>query len=172
MKWSRKFLIILSFVALVMLPGGRAWAEYPDYLKGDKNYILCGGHMGRGWYVDKASLMVQQDNAPNYLIAVEVVEVDNADRGNTAIANKNKCRYSYDGAKNKMYSFWEDEWHYIEPVGCMAQTGHEFSGEMAFYLAFHKKFYGGKKWLDATTGEYAWPNFGEELYTRVDRARD
>ena len=29
---------------------------YPDYLGGDRNLLLSGGHMGIGWYVDKSSL--------------------------------------------------------------------------------------------------------------------
>ncbi len=126
--------------------------------------------MGCGWYLDKSSLKVLQAGNGNALLTVRVVEVTDADRGSSAVTGKNDCRYSYNEKKMRMYSFWDQQWHYVEPVGCMAQTGHEFSGELAYYIAFHKKFYGGRKWLDPYTGKYASPNFGAELYDRADAA--
>ena len=170
MKLSKKIILIISCFLLLAIKNNLAFAQYPDYLKGNRNYILSGGHMGQGWYLDRTTLKVLQNNPPHYLITVDVVEVANADRGNTEITCRNNCRYSYDETRNKMFSYWQGTWHYVEPVGSMAQTGHEFSGEMAFYLATGKKFYGGKKWWDPYTGKYAATNFGKELYIRADRA--
>ncbi len=156
---------------LTVLPSSMAFAEYPTYLKGNRSYILCGGHMGVGWYLDKSSLVVKESNAPHYLIAVDVVEVANADRDQTRITHRNNLRYSYEWDQRKMYRFLDGKWYYIPPVGSMAQTGHEFSGEMAFYIAFNKKFYGGRKWWDPYTNRFASTNFGEGIYTAVDRGR-
>lgn len=171
MKLKKQIFLLVSCCVFLFIGSSIARAEYPNYLQGNRNYLLCGGHMGCGWYLDKTSLVVQQANHPNYLLTVDVVEVANADRGNTTITSRNNCRYSYDEKQKKMYSFWDDKWHYVEPVGSMAQTGHEFSGEMAFYIAFHKKFYGGRKWWDPYTNKYESPNFSEVLYARVDRAQ-
>ena len=172
MKFSKKLFVVISCLMLLLtIRSNSVSAQYPDYLKGNRNYILCGGHMGQGWYLDKTSLVVKQNNPPHYIITVDVLEVANADRGKTDITYRNNCRFSYDGAKKKMYSYWQNAWHYVEPVGSMAQTGHEFSGEMAYYLVTGEKFYGGKKWWDPYTEKYESTNFGHELYDRVDRGK-
>lgn len=148
-----------------------AFADYPDYLNGDRNYILAGGHMGYGWYLDKGSLAVESYNPPNYIITVDVVTVEDANKGNTAIYSRKTMRYGYDWNNRKMYSFWNNQWHYIPPVGSLAETGHQFSGEMAFYIAYNMKFYGGKKWLNHNNGRYESPNFSDDIYLLVDGSK-
>ena len=69
-----------------------------------------------------------------------------------------------------MYQMHDDTWHYIKPVGSFGETGHYFAGEMAFYIAYHMKFYGGQKWFNPTTNKYESTNFGDKLYVLVDGA--
>lgn len=126
--------------------------------------------MGDGFYLDKSSLVIQKNKPPVYRIAVNVLIVPQMDRGNTTSFTVEKRYYLYQWDVRKMYVFTErdNSWHYIYPCGSMAQTGHEFSGEMAFYLAFHKKFYGGRKWWDEKDKQYRKTNFGDKLYARAD----
>ena len=143
---------------------------YPDYLGGDRNLLLSGGHMGIGWYVDKSSLVVQQYQPPVYRIAVNVLTVDDADRGNTTPSSVKTEEFLYNWDTRRMYQWWGEKsaWNYVRPVGCLAETGHHFAGEMAFYIAYHMKFYGGRKWRDPHTGKDEWPNFSDHLYAVVD----
>lgn len=41
-----------------------AFANYPTYLNGNRDLILCDGHMGVAWYVDRTSLVVQKYEPP------------------------------------------------------------------------------------------------------------
>ena len=166
----KRIVISLSFI-ICLLFSNIVYATYTDYLNGDKNLILSGGHMGVAWYLDKSSLVVQEYNPPIYRIAVNVLTVYNADKGNTSIDKVTTRYFKYDLNTKKMYSLYDNTWHSIAPVGCMAATGHEFSGEMAFYIAYNMKFYGGKKWLNPLSGSYDSPNFSDSLYKRVDNAK-
>ena len=53
----------------------------------------------------------------------------------------------------------------------MAETGHYFTGEMAFYLAYKMKFYGGRQWWSARENRYMSVNFSDNIYTSIDNAR-
>ncbi len=55
---QRTLSVLIGLV--VLLTASAAFAEYPKYLGGDRNYILCDGHMGVGFYVDRSSLNVQK----------------------------------------------------------------------------------------------------------------
>ena len=162
----RLVLLLIIFIGV----SNYAHAEYPVYLRGDTNFILCGGHMGYGEYVDKSSLVVQEYNPPIYRIAVNVLTVKDADRGKTAVSSIKTQYYKYDWDNRRMYVIWpsDNKYHYISPVGSMAETGHFFAGEMAFYIAYHMKFYGGQKWYHPKSGEYLSVNWGNSLYERVD----
>lgn len=168
--FMKRILTMMLFVVCCFLCS-TAWASgYPDYLNGDRNFLLCGGHMGVGWYVDKSSLVVQQYNPPVYQLAVNVLIVEDADRGNTVPSRMETKEYLYNWDERTMYCWWDEKsaWQYIRPVGCMAETGHFFAGEMAFYIAYRMKFYGGRKWYDSHTGNYESPNFSDHLYAVVD----
>ena len=172
---KRKVLIFLAmYMILILSTINVAFADYPTYLWGDKNYILCGAHMGYACYIDKSSLVVEEYNPPTYRLAINVIGVEDADRGNTTPSNKvitSHFLYNYD--TKKMYTLWpnDNKWHYIAPVGSMAETGHYFTGEMAFYLAYKMKFYGGRQWWSARENRYMSVNFSDKLYTSIDDAR-
>ena len=120
-------------------------SPYPDHLNGDPNYILCDGHMGVAWYVDRSSLNVQKYAPPQYIIAVNVVTVPDADKGSTAISQVKTYRFFYNSDLVRMYvdRNLNDNWSYLDPNGSWAQTGIIMpTGEIAFALAYNYKFYG------------------------------
>ena len=148
--------LIISFISVFMLMISTAFASpYPDHLNGDPNYILCDGHMGVAWYVDRSSLNVQKYAPPQYIIAVNVVTIPDADKGSTAISQVKTYRFFYNSDLVRMYldRNLNDDWSYIDPNGSWAQTGIIMpTGEIAFALAYNYKFYG---------------NFGDEFYNRI-----
>ena len=118
---------------------------YPKYLGGDTNFILVDGHMGTAWYVDKSSLNVQMYEPPQYIIAINVCTVNNADRGNTEISNVQTMRFLYNYDLRRMYidrHTGSDDWRYLNPRGSWAETGVSMpAGEKAFELAYGIEFY-------------------------------
>lgn len=53
----------MLIVILILLCGTCfAEGEYPDYLNGDINYPLVYGHMGMGFYLDKSSITIKENN--------------------------------------------------------------------------------------------------------------
>ncbi len=166
----KRLICMVLFVGALVLTGAAeaGYGGYSDYLGGDRNLLFCGGHMGYGWYVDKSSLVVQEYNPPTYRIAVNVLTVPDADRGNTTSYSVTTRYYMYQWDARKIYVLNGNSWSYIPPIGSLAETGHEFSYEMAFYIAYHMKFYGGQKWRNPRTGQYESPNFSDALYAVVD----
>lgn len=145
-------------------------AQISDYLDEDRNFLLSGYHAGTAWYVDKNSVEILQ-NTPDYQIAVTILTAryDFHSGEIQEVVNKNTAYYSYDTENMKMYVRRNEKWHYLPPVGSLAETGNDASGEMAFYIAYGEKFYGGRKWRDSD-GEMKSPNFGEEIYTRIEES--
>ena len=91
----RRVLSMVLFVLCLSFAQAAAAAAYPDYLGDDRNYLLCGGHMGVGYYVDKSSLVVQKYAPPTYRIAVNVLAVEDADNGNTEPYRVDTRQYLY-----------------------------------------------------------------------------
>lgn len=164
-------IILLSILCIPQNVG--AEGGYPKYLNGNRHLIICGGHMGYGAYIDTTSLVVEEYNPPIYKLAINVLTVKDADRGNTTVDSMVTTHFMYNWDSKRMYQTWQsdDRWHYIAPVGDMAETGHYFAGEMAFYLAYSMKFYGGREWYHERTRTYLKPNFSDDIYTLVDGAR-
>lgn len=137
----RKIISILTMVC-IMAFSAVAFANYPTHLGGDRNFILCDGYMGTGWYVDRSSLSVQEYAPPEYIIAINVVTVHDADRGNTVINGVKTNRFLYDYDSKRMYVDNDGSWRYLNPNGSWAETGISMpAGELAFALAYNMKFY-------------------------------
>ena len=68
-----KRIAVLFLGLFVFAASSVAFANYPTYLNGNRDLILCDGHMGMGYYVDRTSLVVQKYEPPQYIIAVNVV---------------------------------------------------------------------------------------------------
>lgn len=133
-----------------------AFANYPTHLYGDKNFILCDGRSA--WYVDRSSLNVQKYEPPQYIIAVNVVRVDNADRRSTEIKNVHTYRFFYNSDLGQMYADFNnnDNWRYLNPQGSWAETGISMpAGEIAFALAYNYKFYGDRAY------------YSDDFYNRI-----
>lgn len=141
-KWFALFVMMCTF--LISSAVG-AYTHYPEHLNGDSNFILCDGHMGVAWYVDRSSLVVEKYDPPQYIIDVNVCTVQDADRGNTAISYVRTRRYFYNWDLRKMYADKDgtSDWYYLDPHGNWASTGVVMpAGEIAFALAYNLKFYG------------------------------
>lgn len=141
----KTFVSVLVGLFTVML-GSIAFA-YPPHLGGDPNYIMCDGHMGTGYYLDRSSLVVQQYEPPIYRIAVNVVTVHDADAGRTEISNVRTFQFLYNYDEGNMYIRGNvngnTNWRYLSPKGSYAETGVVMpAGEMAFYIAYGIPFYG------------------------------
>lgn len=166
-------MLIFALVMLSSLLANTASAyEFQNYLWGNKNFIMCGAHMGCAAYIDKSSIVIEKYNPPVYKLAFIVVWVPNIDKGNSTPAQSNVYHYYYNWDQRCMYEQRTNgTWRYIPPVGSLAQTGHFFLGEMAFYIAYNKKFYGGREWYDPEWGSYSKPNWSNKLYDLIDNAR-
>lgn len=138
----KRLVIFMIFVLCVMPTGSVAMASYPQYLGGDENYILCDGHMGVGFYVDKSSLNVEEYNPPHYIIAIDVVSVQDADRGNTEIHKTTTRHYYYNWDERAIYLQTKDgEWKYLDPQGSRASGASRVkAGKIAFELAYGVEF--------------------------------
>ena len=42
---------------------------------------------------------------------------------------------------------------------------------MAYYIAYHEKYYGGREWPD-NSGTYRHPNCPDSVYDRLDQAEE
>ncbi|MBQ6005008.1 MAG: hypothetical protein IJL14_02025 [Selenomonadaceae bacterium] len=145
----------LFILTLIMAFQPAAHADYPQYLNGDPDYILTDGQMGTGFYMKKSSLNVEQYSPPLYIISVSVYFVNNADRGNTTYNKVQTLRFRYDWDRRAMHVQSNDGgWRYLDPNGSRSQTMLSLpTGELAFYVAYRKKFYG---------------NFSDSFYWQAD----
>ncbi|WP_101913307.1 hypothetical protein [Megasphaera vaginalis (ex Bordigoni et al. 2020)] len=150
MKKLRAFILLIGFFVLgSVLP---LQAAYDYHLNGDHNFVFVDGHMGTAWYLDKSSLIVEQYAPPQYIIAVNVCTVQAADRGNKTISKVMTKRFFYNWDLRQMYVDRDgtSNWRYLKPMGSWAETGFSMpAGEMAFYLAYGRRFYGGKLWYNS-----------------------
>ena len=152
-------------------------ANYPTYLNGDRNLILCDGHMGVAWYVDRNSLVVQKYDPPQYIIAVNVVTASSAyndendfyNGGRGKITKVATMRFFYNWDLREMYidTTGKDGWRYLNPNGSWAETGVSMpAGEIAFYLAYKMRFYGSKSFYNSFLKKYISP-YGDEFYSKI-----
>lgn len=145
--------ILCLLAALLIASVAQASSMYEDYYNGDDNYPLIWGHMGTAWYLDKSSLVCQDYNPPCYTLAINVISVENADRGNREISRVTTMRFFYNWNDRKMYvdrNTGASDWRYLKPTGSNAESGMSmYVGEAAFYLDYGKKFYGSRTWYDS-----------------------
>ncbi|MGM9529146.1 MAG: hypothetical protein ACI3XH_04030 [Phascolarctobacterium sp.] len=150
-------------------------AGYSIYLNNDKNYILCDGHMGQGWYIVRDSLAVEKYEPPEYIISVEMVAAESAvgsveDFYNGGIGKITNCfskRFKYNWDAKTMFVEYNKDWRYLNPVGCWAESGVFMpAGEIAFALAYNMKFYGSQKYYIEDLSQYV-DAFDKGFYDRV-----
>ena len=172
-----KRIIMLLVVVLMLALSAAASANYPMYLNGDRNFILCDGHMGTAWYVDASSLNVLRYEPPEYVIAVDVVtarsavgnEDDFYSGGRGTVTDVRTMRFFYNWDLRQMYVAKEgaDDWRLLPPQGSWAETGISMpAGEIAFYLAYHMKFYGSKPFYNSFL-KRSTTVYNDDFYTRI-----
>ena len=166
-KKYRIALLVVFFGFSVPVSAG---ISYDDYLGGDWNLVLSGMHAGTAWYVDVSSVTVEESTDEGDKISVDVLTVPRADRGNTD-GTRHTNYYYYSNGNPAMYQWVNGDWHYIPPVGSQAEVGNDYSGEMAYYIAYHEKYYGGREWPD-NSGTYRHPNCPDSVYDRLDQAEE
>ncbi|MBR2178994.1 MAG: hypothetical protein IJ862_01170 [Selenomonadaceae bacterium] len=143
-----KNLVSLIMLLSIMLIGATtAFADYPKYLGGDRNYIFFDGHQGIGRYVDKKSLNVEWYKPPRYIIAIDCVSVPDADRDATAINGRYRERFNYDWARGIIYRINDGtlkgiagKWWDSTEVSRAKDGAFAPAAEIAFGLAYNMKF--------------------------------
>ena len=121
----------------------------PTHFHGDPNFILITEQpqSNTAWYIDRSSLVVSKYEPPQYIIAVNICMVTNANQGNDAsIQHVVTNTFFYNWDLKRMYwdaGHGDQNWIYIAPTAprATAMVGKP-GGEMAFYLAYNMKFYG------------------------------
>ena len=172
----KRIIMLIVGISMLALPAAVS-ANYPTYLNGDRNFIRCDGHMGTAWYVDASSLNVLRYEPPEYVIAVNVVtarsaigdEDDFYSGGSGMVTDVRTMRFLYDWDACAMYA-WNDaemDWYYLPPGGSWAETGITMpAGEIAFYLAYHTKFYGSKPFYNSFL-KRSTTVYNDDFYTRI-----
>ena len=163
-----KKILLLLFSLCLFLTASPASAN--PFLNDDPNYVWVDVNQGKCWYIDRSSLYVEKYEPPQYIIVTNVCTVPRASYGETTITNVFPMRFFYNWKENKMYvdkKFGTSDWMYLQPLGpAYINRLNMPAGEMAFYLAYHKKFYGRYKYSSAT---YRYPIslFTDEFYDGV-----
>lgn len=81
----KKIISALLFAILVVFAGMtcRAAEVNSNYLNGNKNFPMIDWKQGVSSFLDKSSLVCERYDPPYYILAVNVLYVDHADKGNT-----------------------------------------------------------------------------------------
>ena len=151
-RFMSMILLVLFWLCQSCFAAENASHLYPKYLYDDENYIICDGHMGTAWYVDKNSIAVEMETDDDCILSVTVVSASYEDHrppyGMDDIrATKSKqYEFLYDFDEKKMYIAADREndrpgysalqydrfiyikqygatWRYIDPRGCWADIG-------------------------------------------------
>lgn len=155
--------IIMFCSIMVLIIANVCHADYPTYLNGNSNYILCDGHMGTGWFIQKDSIEIYKTYEQGPVLMFSVVSVDNADKGNTDIYNRESVFIGYDIGNIKMYYVNGIKGNrYLDPNGSASLTRPYMAvGEKAFYLFFNSKFYG------ILSNKNGYKVFSDNFYNRM-----
>lgn len=151
--WKKIFSLAILFSAMIFstaLAAPNYLAPCPTYLDADKNYILFADLKihGAGLYVDRKSINVKQEDEGGCIIAVDEVQVPDANLGKKEIANRYTHIYSYVYDKKIVmrYVDEEDKWARVDPTITNVEddnfTYDAILAEMTYYLTYGKKFYG------------------------------
>lgn len=168
----KKIISALLFAILVVFAGMtcRAAEVNSNYLNGNKNFPMIDWKQGVSSFLDKSSLVCERYDPPYYILAVNVLYVDHADKGNTTPNVIRTFRIFYNYNKTEMYNITKDKRglttsYYIDPNGCEAQKSVVMpAGEAAFYLCYNLKFYGT---LYQKFGNEYYPVFSDEFYDHL-----
>lgn len=142
----KKFFLLLLSLCLFLMAGTASANMYQRFLNDDPNYVMVDGHTGEAWYLDRSSLYVEKYEPPQYIIVANICYVPRAINGSTTITKVTTHRFFYNWDLRQMYHDRDGNSNrvYLNPNGDWAHTGIVMpAGEMAFYVAYHMKSYGG-----------------------------
>ena len=138
-----KKLFVFLAIVISMLAFNVCHAAYPTHLNGDPNYVLCDGHMGTGWFLQKDSVELDGSNEREAVLSFSLVTVNNLDKGNAEVSARRNIKIGYDLDRIKMYYINDNSVRYLDPDGPLSMTRiYMPAGEIAFYVFFQNKFYG------------------------------
>lgn len=157
--------IFVAMLMMMMVVGTvAASAAYPPEYLNDRDLILCGHLNGTAWYIDKNSVVVEEENPPIYFITYQTFaaryDVNTGEVTRVFEATPHKCKYDVDNTRIFAFNFNRDysPWELVKPDPMGGPIA--YSEELAWYIAYEKKFYG-----------YGYPSyFNNEIYVRVDNA--
>lgn len=148
---AMKRIFMVALVAFCALFASNSYADdyYPKYLNNNPNLIFTDGHMDAGFYYDKSSVVNVYYNPPYYKIAVNVVYVYDAGKGNTQISNVSTEYFTYDYENRTLdvasYSHSTGKWHYtsnLKPSDNRSRTmGTLYPAQLAFFQIYGLKFF-------------------------------
>ena len=146
----KKIFSLTILLSAIIFSTTAAFPKCPTYLDADKNYILYAdlGAQGAGLYVDRHTISIAEELPDSYTILVDTVQVPDAAEGKTRIVNRYVHKYSFNLKKLTAFRYVNEENKWIKLDPTITNTEDEnFTydvriAEMAYYLAYGKKFYG------------------------------
>lgn len=113
---AKKMLIV---VMLCLMCNVCFAADYPKYLLGDTDYVLCDGHTGVGYYVDLTSIQLISEDEDYCIIYAEVIpanygpdlRLSQFSEEDVEINYDNTWQYTflYDYATKKIYMYHSED---------------------------------------------------------------
>lgn len=155
------FMLIFSLAGLCS-----AGNLYPDHLNGDANYILCDGHMGVGWYLQRDSVKKEENIEGNSVISFNLLTVYDAGKDNMEIKSRTHYRMLFESGKGLAMYVLDSSGgkHYMDPNGPSSQTRPLMpAGEIAYYVLYGDKFYGYKY------NEFGSAVFDDDFYRKAEK---
>ena len=140
----KKILAVILGLSLFVIHAAATATLYPKYLDGDRNYILFDGYQGVGRYLVRDSLKVKVDAPPAYVISVDWVTVNDADRGSGAISpGKMHTVLAFNTDTRKIFTLVNGKPNLLKRNASRAEGEALLTlAEFVFYLTTGKKFYG------------------------------
>lgn len=147
----KKIFVLLFVLGIANIIGfASAQPSYVvPYYNGDRNYIFCGYQGYNNFYVNRASVVIEKDEYPEYIISVDLMEVKFS-KNDSSIIRSTTRKFYYNKETEEMYIYipWSDEWEYQKP-GAYWEKDSRFAraGDIAFYIAYGEGFYSGSESL-------------------------
>ena len=141
----RKIFSAMLLMSIMIITPQVAFADYPQNLNGDSNYILCDGHQGYGTYLAKNTLKVLDYSDKGMIIClIKAVTVKDADRGGTQVVNNSGYAFLYELSTRKMGQIdINQNVTWLNPTARSRAEGYNTIriGNLVFYLATGRDFW-------------------------------
>lgn len=145
-------------------------AKVPDYLGGNKEYILIHEDNGTGYYLQRSTIDRYQPNPAfkAFILIFDVHVVPGADKGATTVSEKREyiMKYQVKNGIPTMVVNGEEKPRHLSPTALQPEVVvPRNAGEMAWFIVNKKKFYGTRRYNlgEAKHAEL----YSEEFYARA-----